>query len=79
MSFIPDQHLCGVKVWSVALEPSVRMTRWGINRRGTEKPCHVREPAGMTACGVVSGISRGTIWIGQLVVLGPWDGAELFL
>ena len=33
----------------------------------------------MTEYGVVSGISRATIWIGQLGVLGPWDGAELML
>ena len=77
MSLSPDQHLRGVRVWSVALEPNVRMMRWGTRHRGTETRCHVREPAGMTERGVVSGISRATIWIGRLGVLGPWGGAEL--
>ena len=77
MSLSPDQHLRGVRVWSVALEPSVRMTRLETRHRGTETLCHVRDPAGMTELGVVSGISRATIWIGRLGVLGPWGGAEL--
>ena len=76
ISLSPDQHLRGVRVWSVVLVRSVRMTLSEIRRKGTETPCHEQGPAGMKECGVVSGISRATIWIGQLGVLGPWGGAE---